>query len=108
MLVGKGWLNMNVTSSISVSGMNAAQTRLQASAHNIANLETQGFTRQEVSQNTQVGGGTNTSITTSSISGPALETDMVQQLQAKNSFLANLSVFRTSNEVLGTLLDIKA
>ena len=99
---------MNVTSAISISGMNAAQTRLQASAHNIANLETSGFSRQEVSQNTQVGGGTSTTVSTSSISGPALETDMVQQLQAKNSFLANLSVFKTSNAVLGSLLDISA
>jgi flagellar basal body rod protein FlgC len=33
---------------------------------------------------------------------------MVQQLQAKNAFLANLSVFKTSNAVLGTLLNISA
>jgi flagellar basal body rod protein FlgG len=98
---------MNVTSSISLSGMNAAQTRLQASAHNIANLETPGFSRQEVSQSTIAGGGTSVSVSNSAGSAN-LETDMVQQLQAKNSFLANLSVFKTHNAVLGTLLNISA
>lgn len=89
--------------------MNAAQTRLQASAHNIANLETPAFNRQEVAQNNQVGGGTYATVSNSTGgNGAALETDMVQQLQAKNSFLANLSVFKTSNAVLGTLLDIAA
>jgi flagellar basal body rod protein FlgC len=34
--------------------------------------------------------------------------DMVQQLQAKNAFLSNLSVFRTSEAMLGNLLDVKA
>ena len=89
--------------------MNAAQTRLQASSHNIANLETSAFNRQEVAQNTRAGGGTYATVSNSTGgNGAALETDMVQQLQAKNSFLANLSVFKTSNAVLGTLLDIAA
>lgn len=100
---------MNVVSSISLSGMNAAQTRLQVSAHNIANLNTQDFTRQEVAQSTASGGGTFAAVRSSASGvGNSLETDMVQQLQAKNTFLANLSVFRTSDAMLGTLLDISA
>jgi flagellar hook protein FlgE len=99
---------MNVNSSVSLSGMNAAQMRLQATAHNIANLETQGFNRQEVTQSTQAAGGTSAMVANAAGSGSALETDMVQQLQAKNAFLANLSVFKTSNAVLGTLLNISA
>jgi hypothetical protein len=39
--------------------------------------------------------------------GASLETDMVAQLQAKNSFLANLAVFKTSNAMAGVLLDKK-
>ena len=42
-------------SSIALSGMNAAQTQLQASAHNVANLSTEGFKRQEVVQTEQPG-----------------------------------------------------
>jgi len=99
---------MNVISSIALSGMNAAQTRLQASAHNIANLDTPGFKRQEVSQSTVTEGGTLAQVSDSAGSSVELETDMVQQLQAKNSYLANLSVFKANNAMLGTLLDIKA
>jgi flagellar hook protein FlgE len=95
-------------SSISLSGMQAAQTRLQASAHNIANAQTEGFHRQEVQQQEQAEGGTATSISRAASDQSALESDMVAQLEAKNSFLANLAVFRTSNKMLGTLFDEKA
>lgn len=99
---------MNITSSVSLSGMNAAQTRLQVSAHNIANLNTQNFTRQEVIQSSATAGGTLAAISRADSPGNSLETDMVQQLQAKNIYLANLSVFKTSNAMIGTLLDTSA
>ena len=44
--------------SIATSGMNAAQLSLQASAHNIANLGTEGFRREEVVQ-TEAANGEN-------------------------------------------------
>ncbi len=99
---------MALVSSISLSGMNAAQARLDTSAHNIANTETRAFKRQEVTQTEQREGGVTTALTQSSIEGAALETDMVAQLQAKNAFLANLQVFKTSNQMTGALLDEKA
>lgn len=94
-------------SSIALSGMRAAQTSLDASAHNVANLNTPGFRRQEVVQTEDKEGGVSTTITQSPVEGPALETDLVAQLQAKNAFLANLSVFKTSNQMAGALLDKK-
>ena len=94
-------------SSIALSGMRAAQTSLGASAHNVANLNTPGFRRQEVVQTEEKEGGVSTTITQSRVEGPALETDLVAQLQAKNAFLANLSVFKTSNQMAGALLDKK-
>lgn len=96
---------MTAISSIAVSGMNAAQTHLNSSAHNIANLGTEGFRRQEVLQSEQTGGGVAASLTRAATEGPALEADVVEQLQAKNSFLANLAVFKTSNKMAGALLD---
>ncbi len=48
---------MNFTASIALSGMQTAQTQLRASAHNVANLATDGFSRQEVRQTPQSGGG---------------------------------------------------
>jgi flagellar hook protein FlgE len=99
---------MASVSSISLSGINAAQTRLDSSAHNVANTETTPFRRQEVIQTEQKDGGVSTSLGKSAVEGSALETDMVAQLQAKNAFLANLAVFKTSNQMAGALLDQKA
>ncbi len=92
-------------SNIALSGMNVAQTQLNASAHNIANLGTEGFRRKEVVQSAQAGGGVTASITRAPSEGAALEADVVAQLQAKNAFLANLAVFKTSNKLAGALLD---
>jgi flagellar hook protein FlgE len=102
---------MNAISSISLSGMQAAQTRLDASAHNIANQQTEGFQPLEVQQSTQQGGGVSSQVERSSSSsgaGPSLEDDVVAQLQAKNSFLANLNVFKTNDSMMGSLLNIRA
>jgi flagellar hook protein FlgE len=96
---------MLTTSAIALSGLSAAQASLQASAHNIANLATGGFRRQQALASTTASGGVSVSLTTSAVSGSSPETDMVGLLQAKDSFLANLAVFKTSDRVLGSLLD---
>jgi flagellar basal body rod protein FlgG len=96
---------MTSISSIALSGMKAAQTSLNSSTHNIANMNTSGFQRQEVVQTTQTGGGVITTLTRASTEGASLETDVVAQLQAKNAFLANLAVFKTSDKMAGALLD---
>lgn len=96
---------MTSISSITLSGMNAAQAVLNSSAHNIANLDTPSFHRQEVHQKVQADGGVETALTTARIEGASLEADVVAQLQAKNAFLANLAVFKTSDKMAGALLD---
>lgn len=96
---------MNSISSIALSGMNAAQASLNSSAHNVANLSTPNFRREEVLQSAQAGGGVAVSRQRSSVEGASLEEDVVAQLQAKNAFLANLAVFKTSNRMAGALLD---
>lgn len=95
-------------SSIALSGMHAAQTHLQATAHNVANLNTDRFTRQEVTLKAQSQGGVSASVNAVSAPGSARETDVVTQLQAKNAFLANLAVFKTSDRMAGALLDMQA
>lgn len=95
-------------SPISLSGMNTAQTTLQASAQNIANLNIPDSPQQEVTQSTQIQGGTSANIVTTNNTVADVGTDLMQQLQAKNSFLVNLSVFRTNNEMMGSLLDTLA
>lgn len=99
---------MASTSSIALSGMTASQTRLNTAAHNIANLQTNGFKRQESSQLEQPGGGVTASVGSTGTPGAALESDVVSQLQAKHAFLANLAVFKTADRMSGALLDKKA
>lgn len=99
---------MTFISSIALSGMNAAQTQLQASVNNVANLSAPGYRRQEVVQTPQTGGGVQVQAVRTAEVGTSLEADVVAQLQAKNSFLANLAVFKTSNQLAGALLDQKA
>lgn len=96
-------------SSISLSGMQAAQQRLQASAHNVANLPTEGFRRQEVTQQSRAdGAGVDASTRRADAPGAALEADVVDQLLAKNAFAANVAMFRTADRMAGALLDERA
>jgi flagellar hook protein FlgE len=93
---------------ISLSGMNAAQNALDTSAHNLANQSTPGFRRQQVVLAGSASGGVDSSLKRADQPGPALVDDLVDQLAAKNSFLANLAVFKTGNAMLGALVDAKA
>lgn len=99
---------LNATSSIALSGLQAAQTRLDASAHNIANLQTENFHRQEVAQQSVEAGGTTASVRRAEAPGAALPQDLVEQISAGYSFVANLKVIETEKQMMGALLDEKA
>lgn len=99
---------MTPLASIALSGMTAATSRLGASAHNLANLGTAGFRRQIASTEPLPGGGAAPRLDRAAEPGPSLETDVVGLLSAKHAFLANLAVFRTSDEMTGALLDTVA
>lgn len=98
---------MSTLSAISLSGMNAAQTALGVSAHNVANLSTTGFHRQQLTQSAAAGGGVTTSLGEALQPGSDVAGDLVNQLVAKNQFLANLAVFKTGDRMMGTLLDVR-
>ncbi len=85
--------------------MRAAQSALDASAHNIANLATPGFRRAQAIHSTLADAGVTTSWAQAAQAGNAIESDMVGQLVAKNQFLANLAVFKTQDQMMGALLD---
>lgn len=99
---------MNAISSIALSGLHAAQTRLGSSAHNIANAVTPGFRRQVVAQQTAPNGGVTTTIERAPVQGDALAEDLVSLKLARHLFTANLKVMRTQDQMLGTLLDEQA
>jgi len=99
---------MTNLASISLSGLKAAQTQLAVAAHNVANLNTPEFKRQQVALSADANGGVQTSITTASRAGSALEADVVAQLQARHAFKANVAVFKSHDAMMASLLDLKA
>ena len=94
-------------SSIALGGMNAAMTGLQSAAHHIANAGTAGFGRQQVQQTAGAAGGAAASVEQTP-AATSLERDIVGQLVANNAVLANLAVFRTADQMAGTLLDLRS
>jgi flagellar hook protein FlgE len=89
----------------SLHGLQRAQAALDVAGHNIANLATAGFRRQQISGDPTGAAGVDGWLRQAGAAGPALERDLVDQLVAKNSFLANLAVFKTGDHLMGTLLD---
>jgi flagellar hook protein FlgE len=99
---------MTSISRIAVSGLNASLAQLGSAAHNIANANTQGFHRQELKVTAASAGGGAFTTTQAPAAGCSLERDVVSQLVAKNAFMANLVVFRTADDMAGTLLSIRS
>ncbi|HEX5738025.1 MAG TPA: flagellar basal body protein [Hydrogenophaga sp.] len=109
---------MSVTSAAftGISGMRAAQLRLDTTAHNVANALTPGFQRQVVTQTAQPGlGGVNTQVhrepEAASANGAPfshLAEDLVEQRMSVYSFAANLRTVETQDRMLGALLDTTA
>ncbi|KPF49035.1 hypothetical protein D621_15330 [beta proteobacterium AAP51] len=96
------------TASMALSGMNAAQENLRSRGHNIANLGTQNFRREQVQQAEAAAGGTVTTLVRAPVPGPAMAEDLVGQLQAKNAFMANLAVFKSADRMADALVNMKA
>jgi flagellar hook protein FlgE len=99
---------MSNTFSIGLSGLNAAQLRLDSAAHNIANTQTPGFRRQQVVLQAQPEGGVQADIAPPAQAGGSLEADVVDQMSAAYSYKANLRTLQVQDEVLGSLLDARA
>ena len=99
---------MTSVTAIATSGLRAADSALRASAHNLANLQTEGFRREGVVNTAQADGGVATATTRAQAEGPSIHDDLVAQLQARNAFLANLAVFRAGTRAHGSVLDVYA
>jgi len=99
---------MNSLTSIALSGLAAATTRMDVAGHNIANASTPAFRRQQVVQQAQAGGGVSVQVTHADAIGGDLAADLVDQKVALYSFKANLRTVQVEDEMLGSLLDVKA
>ncbi len=92
--------------STSLSGINAAQLSMSASAANIANLGVDGFRRAQVQLSAAAPAGVTATIGQAAIPGDDLVADVVGLLQGRNAMLANLAVFKSGARTTGSLLDV--
>lgn len=100
---------MAISLSTALSGISAAQERLRASAHNVANLQTPGFRPERVEASSLPDeAGVSTQTLRSQSAEVSAERELVEQRSATYSFVANLRVLQTQIRAEGTLLDIKA
>lgn len=99
---------MSAISAIGLSGAQAASTRMDVAAHNIANVQTEKFQRQVVNQQSQESGGVTATVAQAQEIGPDLAKDLIEQKMASNTYRANLRSIQTDQQMLGNLLDIKA
>ena len=109
----------NSALSVGMSGMRAYQGGLDVVAHNVANGLTDGFRPRQAAfqENSAAGSGVNM---TSALPNAQLQsslgvgnagdlaTEMVNQLIYQIGFQASTQIVKVSDQMLGTLIDIRA
>ncbi|HEV8692131.1 MAG TPA: flagellar basal body protein [Ideonella sp.] len=91
-----------------LSGARAQLQRLDAAANNIANAQTLGYRRQLAQAESTSPAGVQVHISQAASQGPALAQDMVDTLDAGNSFMLDIGVLKRQDQALGSLLDVMA
>jgi flagellar basal-body rod protein FlgC len=89
---------------IAASGVRLGQAKLDQTAHNVANSQTEGYERHEVVGEEAPGGGVRPRTVPGVDDG--LAADLVSALLAKHTVQANAAVFRRADGMTGDLLDI--
>ena len=114
---------MMISTNNAISALRAHATKLSVSANNIANSETEGFKKSRAVFKEDVHGGVEVEIERVDTPGPLIPDDgdqytakemsnvdlgeeIPQTMLAQRGFEANLSVIRTTDEMLGSLIDI--
>lgn len=100
---------MAALGSIGSSGMQAAQMRLDASAHNVANANTPNARRVAVVQEAAPNNaGVRASMAREGTEKASLAKEAVEQISATYAFAANLLSVKTESRLMGSLLDVRA
>ena len=114
---------MSLSLSSSVSGIQAALHILSVSAHNVANMNTDGFKKQRASLSEGNHGRVTVNITEGAEPGPLyqhvngaiveasnvdISEEILRQISAKHLFSANAFALKTSVETQNNLLDLLA
>ncbi len=108
-----------------LSGITAFARQLDVSSHNLANVNTDGFKRSDTIFVEAANGGALPVIQKDNSAGPTvlrntshgptqversnvdIATELVDQIIAHRGFEANLRTVKTTDDLLGTLLDLK-
>jgi flagellar basal body rod protein FlgC len=93
---------------IAASGMRAAQQGVQVAAHNVANLVTPEAERLRLERSGTAEGGVATTVGIGGEDPTAPVADLVAARSEVLAFKANAMVLRRSDEMVGSLLDIRA
>ncbi len=114
---------MSASFSSSISGIRAATDMLSVSAHNTANINTDGFKKQRVNLREDRGSGVTADVTESTEAGSlyinkrgdTVETsnvnyidEVVTQINAKHLLSANAAAIKYTDAALETIIDIIA
>jgi len=109
-----------------VSGLQAYSQKTQATANNVANMNTDGFKRDVVTFSSEVPQGVSTNTSKDLSPGAVVEettsngtemveqsntdlaTEMTDQVTETNGFSANIKTLQAADEMMGSLIDIKA
>ena len=94
---------VNRVFSIATSGLAAQRTRLQASASNIANINTADYQPLRVKINS---GNTGVSTDVVPVEGRSLIRDIVTMSTAVRAYEANISVLRSADQMAQNTIDI--
>jgi flagellar hook protein FlgE len=108
-----------------LSGLIAFSTQIGVTAHNVANVNTNGFKKSQTELIAQETGGVLAVIQKNESAGPTILNDTgygpaqlelsnvdfgeeaVNQIIGQRGFEANLQALKTADEMLGSILDIK-
>ncbi len=105
---------MEISSAASLSGIQTVIKRQEATAQNIANVNTPGFESYSINQTEMQPSGVRVASTKRTLnpepdtSNTDLGLEMTKMLQNKNELAANVKVARVQNDMTGALLDIIA
>jgi flagellar hook-associated protein FlgK len=89
----------------SVSGMNAADLLLSATADNVANLDSDGYSPWRVNMSTQAGGGVSASVTKAPEPGVDLVDEMAGLITGSLLYRANARAFTVGARTEQSLFD---
>ena len=98
---------MNINT-ISLSALNAYEKKLNVSANNVANVNTEKFKPSEGIMNDNSDSGVYVTVGQSASPGVDLAKEMADVMITQNGFKANLKTLQTSEELTKSVIDIKA